>query len=186
MQQCGHEHRIGHGAIQFVLLEGKGDDSDAPAHHSEAAINQLLKTNAENFGMQLCTVPQIPHNTMRRSATIGVGRTKNSAKVEQHGADKSKRSQEGEQRTKMVVQRAVTDPAAIRCKGEHEVGDEEAGYAIEGICGAIAHRGRDSNKRGTGNEDEEQQLGGEEREGKDDGMEMRGREMGPEGGRRIC
>lgn len=86
LEQRGNEHGISNDTMQLVLLDGKSDNSDAPAHHSKAAIDQLFKTDAEHLWMQLGAMPQVPHNTVRRSATIGVGRIENTAKIEQHGA----------------------------------------------------------------------------------------------------
>ncbi len=139
-ERGGYQHRVAElpGGIQLSLFGGEGADDQAPAHHAEAAIDELLQVDAKEGGMQLDAPVVVPDEVAGETAILGSGPIA-ALEIKEEAEDQCEEDERGEDLAEMIPDDAgVEEVEAIGAAQEKSVGDEPGGDSIELVTGAVS------------------------------------------------
>src|SRR4030095_2192484 len=138
----GDEHRVAHvpGGVELGLLGGEGADDHAPAHHAQAAVDQLLQVDAEEGGVELDTPVVVPDEVARDAAVLR-RRPVAALPVETQTEDEREDHERRQDLPEMVPHDpGVEEPEAVGAAEEQGMGDEPRWDSVELVPGAVAGR----------------------------------------------
>ena len=172
--------------IQLGLPGGEGAGDQAPAHHAQAAINELLQIDSKERGMQLDAPPVVPDEVAGETAILRSGPPA-AFEIEQQAEDQGEEHQRCQHLAESFPEDAgLEEPQSKGAAEEKRVGDEPGGNSIELVTRAVS-AGRDRALEGLpGQSQEQDQLDQDEDEHDPGGSQARPgpmRRHGPPAGR---